>query len=116
MSLGEPLRATEEVFRRAFELTARGRLSLTVAEAAELDALHAATFAQLSWRDRRRLQRYASGERAGSTPKPVEDGDLAPLMADAVRGLPLAQQRRVRDLYEKAIAAAVVETTAAPSK
>ncbi|MET0553806.1 MAG: hypothetical protein ABW221_12260 [Vicinamibacteria bacterium] len=94
-----------EVFRRSWDLASRGLPALDKRESNELSNLIAALYARVAGRDRQRLSGYVARVRAREQTKPDEDQAMGAVMKAAVDKLPALQQQRLRDLFEKAIAA-----------
>ncbi len=104
---GQPSLGPPEAFRQALELTARGRRTLSVGEAEELEGLSDEVFAELPRRDRGRLRRYVSRVSDGQATHPEDDRAMLLLMKDAALKLPRTRLSRLQDLHEQAIGAAV---------
>ena len=94
-----------EVFRRSWDLASRGLPALDKRESNELSNLIGALYARVSGRDRQRLAGYVARVRAREQTKPDEDQAMCAVMKAAVDKMPALQQQRLRDLFEKALAA-----------
>ncbi|HEU4417776.1 MAG TPA: hypothetical protein VFT55_02495, partial [Planctomycetota bacterium] len=94
-----------EVFRRSWDLASRGLPALDKRESNELSNLIGVLYARVAGRDRQRLAGYVARVRAREETPPAEDQARAAVMKAAVEKMPALQQQRLRDLFEKALAA-----------
>lgn len=95
--------ASPRVLRRGLELASRGRASLAVAEAEELDNLTTAAIRLLPKAERQHVASYLARVQAGEATEPVDDEVVAPLLKRALLSLPDQSLARLQALYEKAI-------------
>jgi hypothetical protein len=97
-----------DVFRRAYDLADHGQNLMSTSEAAELDNLVETALSTLTPAERARVHEYdlVRGVRATL---PYEDRDILEMFARTTRALPSAQQERLRELYGKAVLAALAE-------
>jgi hypothetical protein len=96
-----------EAFRRTYALAGTGVASLTPAEQREMGALSSELYARLPAADRARFGAYLERVRAGRGSDPAEDLAMSRLVKAAFGRLPAARQKRLRDLFAKAIDAAL---------
>lgn len=94
-----------EVFRRSWDLASRGLPALDQRESNELSNLIGALYARVAGRDRQRLAGYVARVRAREQTPPAEDLAMSAVMKAAVEKMPALQQQRLRELFEKALAA-----------
>jgi hypothetical protein len=94
-----------EVFRRSWDLASRGLPALDKRESNELSNLIGVLYARVAGRDRQRLSGYVARVRAREQTRPDEDQAMGGVMKAAVDKMPALQQQRLRELFEKAIAA-----------
>jgi hypothetical protein len=94
-----------EVFRRSWDLASRGLPALDQRESNELSNLIGALYARVAGRDRQRLAGYVARVRAREQTPPAEDQAMSAVMKAAVEKMPALQQQRLRELFEKALAA-----------
>ena len=97
-----------DVFRRAYDLADHGQNLMSTSEAAELDSLVETALSTLTPAERARVHEYdlVRGVRATL---PYEDRDILEMFARTTRALPPEQQQRLRELYGKAVLAALAE-------
>jgi hypothetical protein len=98
----------EVTFRRAYRLASAGTTSLETAEFTELGKLNNTLYGSLPGRDRERLAGYFDRVRKDEPTTPDEDRLMLRLMGGAVAKLSPPQLARLKELYEKAIRAAIV--------
>jgi len=98
--------APEDAFRRSYELAGNGVAALTAPERRDLGELMAAAYATIPAADRRRLEAYMAGIRAGQISSTEQNREMSALMRAAVLKLPDSQRARLQAVYEKAILAA----------
>jgi hypothetical protein len=94
-----------EVFRRSWDLASRGLPALDKRESNELSNLIGVLYGRVAGRDRQRLAGYVARVRAREQTPPDEDQAMCAVMKAAVDKMPALQQQRLRDLFEKALAA-----------
>jgi hypothetical protein len=94
-----------EVFRRSWDLASRGLPALDKRESNELSNLIGVLYARVAGRDRQRLAGYVARVRAREQTPPDEDQAMCAVMKAAVEKMPALQQQRLRELFEKALAA-----------
>lgn len=95
--------STPRVLRRGLDLASRGRVTLSVAEAQELDGLAAAAVVLLPKTERERVATYLVRVRAGEATSSEDDAAVAPLFKRALLSLPDESLARLQALYEKAV-------------
>lgn len=96
-----------EVFRRSWDLASRGLPALDKRESNELSNLIGVLYQRVGGKDRQRLAGYVARVRAREQTPPAEDQAMAAVMKAAVEKMPALQQQRLRELFEKALAAGV---------
>ena len=94
-----------EVFRRSWDLASRGLPALDKRESNELSNLIGVLYSRVAGRDRQRLAAYVARVRGREETPPAEDQAMCAVMKAAVEKMPALQQQRLRDLFEKALAA-----------
>ena len=94
-----------EAFRRTYALAGRGIPTLTPAEQREIGALSTELYARLPAADRSRLGGYIDRVRDRRATEPAEDAAMSRLVKGAFARLGAARQKRLRALFEKAVAA-----------
>jgi hypothetical protein len=96
-----------EAFRRAYVLAGAGVASLSPAEQREMGALSSDLYARLPAADRARFGPYLERVRAGRGSDPAEDLAMSRVVKTAFGRLPAARQKRLREVFAKAIDAAL---------
>jgi hypothetical protein len=112
----EPAHSLEagEILRRALAFALRGRSALTAAEAQEMAELVSTTYDLLPPRERNLVTRYLERARAGQRTTPEEDREMSQILKQALLlRLTSERLRRVQELHEKAIRAALAGEAAA---
>jgi hypothetical protein len=96
----------DQLFRRSLDALTRAQPSWTATEARDVGQILNTVYANLSGRDRGRLQAYIDRVRGHRATTPQEDREMCGVMKGAVLHLPAAMKQRLQALYEKAIRAA----------
>jgi hypothetical protein len=96
----------DQLFRRSLDALTRAQPSWTATEGRDVGQILNTVYANLSGRDRGRLQAYIDRVRGRRATTPQEDREMCGVMKAAVLRLPPAMKQRLQALYEKAIRAA----------
>jgi hypothetical protein len=96
-----------EAFRRTYALAGAGVASLTPAEQREMGALSSELYARLPAGDRARFGRYLERVRGSRGSDPAEDLAMSRLVKAAFARLPPPRQKRLREVFTRAIDAAL---------
>ncbi len=96
----------DQLFRRSLDALTRAQPSWTATEGRDVGQILNTVYANLSGRDRGRLQAYIDRVRGHRATTPQEDREMCGVMKAAVLHLPPAMKQRLQALYEKAIRAA----------
>jgi hypothetical protein len=95
----------DQLFRRSLDALTRAQPSWNATEARDVGQILNTVYANLSGRDRGRLQAYIDRVRGHRATTPQEDREMCGVMKGAVLRLPPATRQRLQALYEKAIRA-----------
>jgi hypothetical protein len=101
-----------EAFRRTYLLAGRGLPALTPAEQQEMGRLSSELYGRLPAGERARLGAYLDRVGAGSGTEAAQDAEMSRLVKSAFVKLAPSRQKRLQELFEKAIATAAASSFA----